>query len=102
MELPKGQKRRVKERLKSYIRDPPALNLIDSLLTLDPAHRVDADKALNDQFFWTDPMPQPLQNMLKHHTSSMFEFLAPPRRPGGGKGPPAQQQTEGQYKDRVF
>lgn len=102
MELPKGHKRRVKERLKSYVRDTAALDLIDTLLNLDPNHRLDADKALNHAFFWTDPMPQPLHRMLSQHTTSMFEFLAPPRRPGGKGGPPAQPKNEGQYQDRVF
>lgn len=40
-----------------YIKDPLALDLIDKLLTLNPAERIDADTALNHDFFWTDPMP---------------------------------------------
>ena len=114
MELPKGQKRKVKERLKAYVKDPYALDLIDKLLCLDPAHRVDSDDALNHDFFWTDPMPSDLKDMLSTHNTSMFEYLAPPRRRGGGGGggggqaaqPPANarnpagaMQTE---FDRVF
>lgn len=56
-ELPKGSKRRVKERLKHYVKDPYACDLIDKLLWLDPSKRIDADAALNHDFFWTDPMP---------------------------------------------
>jgi cyclin-dependent kinase 9 len=57
MELPRGSKRRVKERLKPYVKDASACGLIDKLLWLDPSKRIDSDQALNDDFFWTDPMP---------------------------------------------
>ena len=82
IELPKNSKRKVKERLIAYMKDQHALDLQDKLLTLDPTKRIDSDTALNHDFFWTDPMPQDLTNMLSKHTTSMFEFLAPPRRPG--------------------
>ncbi|PZC73129.1 hypothetical protein B5X24_HaOG209987 [Helicoverpa armigera] len=39
MELPKGQKRKVKERLKPYVKDPYGCDLLDKLLQLDPAKR---------------------------------------------------------------
>lgn len=108
LDLPKGQKRKVKERLKAYVKDPYALDLIDKLLVLDPAQRIDSDDALNHDFFWSDPMPSDLKNMLSTHNQSMFEYLAPPRRRGGhmpqqpanqGRNPAATNQTE---FDRVF
>ncbi|XP_067825938.1 cyclin-dependent kinase 9 [Heptranchias perlo] len=108
LELPKGQKRKVKDRLKVYVKDPYALDLIDKLLVLDPAQRIDSDDALNHDFFWTDPMPSDLKNMLSTHNQSMFEYLAPPRRRGShmppqtanqNKNPAAANQTE---FDRVF
>ena len=34
------------------------------LLCLDPSKRFDADLALNHDFFWTDPIPCSLENML--------------------------------------
>jgi cyclin-dependent kinase 9 len=82
LDLPKNSKRKVKERLSPYMKDQHALDLQDKLLTLDPSKRIDSDTALNHDFFWTDPMPQELTNMLSKHTTSMFEYLAPPRRPG--------------------
>lgn len=107
MELPKGQKRKVKDRLKAYVKDPYALDLIDKLLVLDPAQRTDSDDALNHDFFWTDPMPSDLKNMLSTHNTSMFEYLAPPRRrghmpqqqPNQSRNPATTSQTE---FDRVF
>ncbi|KAL2298015.1 hypothetical protein Nmel_016976 [Mimus melanotis] len=108
LDLPKGQKRKVKDRLKAYVKDPYALDLIDKLLVLDPAQRIDSDDALNHDFFWSDPMPSDLKNMLSTHNQSMFEYLAPPRRRGGhmpqqpanqGRNPAATNQTE---FDRVF
>ena len=105
LELPKGQKRKVKERLKAYVRDQYALDLLDKLLSLDPKQRLDSDSALNHDFFWMDPMPSELTKMLSQHTTSMFEFLAPPRRPRGPAGPgPSrpQQHNPDQHYERVF
>lgn len=96
------------ERLKPYVKDPYACDLLDKLLTLDPSKRIDADSALNHDFFWTDPMPCDLSKMLGQHTQSMFEFLAPPRRAGRGQPHPAMPQpkphpaNESSYQDRVF
>uniref|UniRef100_A0A1A9WQQ8 Protein kinase domain-containing protein n=1 Tax=Glossina brevipalpis TaxID=37001 RepID=A0A1A9WQQ8_9MUSC len=80
VELPKNQKRRVKERLRPYVKDAYGCDLLDKLLTLDPKKRIDADTALNHDFFWTDPMPCDLGKMLSQHLQSMFEYLAQPRR----------------------
>uniref|UniRef100_A0A3Q1HPS4 Protein kinase domain-containing protein n=2 Tax=Anabas testudineus TaxID=64144 RepID=A0A3Q1HPS4_ANATE len=107
MELPKGQKRKVKDRLKAYVKDPYALDLIDKLLVLNPSQRTDSDDALNHDFFWSDPMPSDLKNMLSTHNTSMFEYLAPPRRrghmpqqqPNQNRNPATTSQTE---FDRVF
>ncbi|XP_004269232.2 cyclin-dependent kinase 9 [Orcinus orca] len=108
LDLVKGQKRKVKDRLKAYVRDPYALDLIDKLLVLDPAQRIDSDDALNHDFFWSDPMPSDLKGMLSTHLTSMFEYLAPPRRKGSqitqqstnqSRNPAATNQTE---FERVF
>ena len=39
LEIPRGSKRRVKERLKPYVKDQYACDLIDKLLSLDPSKR---------------------------------------------------------------
>ncbi|CAG5102032.1 Similar to cdk9: Cyclin-dependent kinase 9 (Danio rerio) [Cotesia congregata] len=102
----------VKERLKPYVKDAYACDLLDKLLILDPSKRYDSDSALNHDFFWTDPMPSDLSKMLAQHTQSMFEFLAPPRRPGHMRHPhhpapagptrPTTSVTDSGYQDRVF
>jgi cyclin-dependent kinase 9 len=106
MEIPKGTKRRVKERLKPYVKDAYACDLIDKLLSLDPTKRLDADTALNHDFFWTDPMPCNLDRMLSNHNQSMFEYLAPPRNRGRVMQPPPagqpQRPKDEGYIDRVF
>lgn len=110
MELPMGHKRKVKDRLKAYVQNMHGCDLLDKLLTLDPNGRIDADTALNHDFFWTDPMPCDLSKMLSHHLQSMFEFLAPPRRPAQmirhyQQMNASQLQNKSQdnsYQDRVY
>uniref|UniRef100_A0A671P943 Cyclin-dependent kinase 9 (CDC2-related kinase) n=1 Tax=Sinocyclocheilus anshuiensis TaxID=1608454 RepID=A0A671P943_9TELE len=65
------------------------------------------DDALNHDFFWSDPMPSDLKNMLSTHNTSMFEYLAPPRRRGHMPQQPANQNrnpatTSQSEFDRVF
>jgi len=98
MEIPKGTKRRVKERLKPYVKDPYGCDLIDKLLSLDPTVRPDADTALNHDFFWSDPMPCSLERMLSTHNTSMFELMAPARR-GGRAMQPQAMQVQQQHKN---
>lgn len=118
MEFPKGMSRKLKERLRSTIGCEYGLDLLDKLLILDPKKRLDSDSALNHDFFWTDPMPQDLANLLSQYTNSMFEFTTSRRRPMGhpgrhggqhifhpnhrGPGRIGNQNSSGQYIDRVF
>lgn len=117
MELPMNLKRRVKERLRPYVRDQLGCDLLDKLLQVDPNARIDADTALNHDFFWMDPLPCDLSKMLSQLTGvsdleghrliyrlliaaqfllplqSMFEFLAPSRRSGQMMRPYQQQMA---------
>ncbi|GFS63146.1 cyclin-dependent kinase 9, partial [Trichonephila clavipes] len=108
LELPKGQNRKVKERLKVYVKCPFALDLIDKLLKLNPSKRIDSDSALNHDFFWSDPLPSKLTKMLSTYTRSMFEYLNSKkkdnaRHQGAGPHPKAHSTAnDGQYHDRVF
>lgn len=116
MEIPRGQKRKVKDRLKAYVKDAGALDLLDKLLIVDPSKRIDADNALNHDLFWTDPMPTSFETALSHHTNSMFEYLSQSRRRVAANPMPVQSHSrshmnhfparpnlgDGQYHDRVF
>lgn len=102
LELSKGLKRTVKERLKAYVKDQYALDLIDKLLVLDPSKRIDSDTSLNHDFFWTDPMPSDLSEMLSKHNTSMFEYFVPARGRGAGQQPNAGQQRQIQNPDQHF
>ena len=53
----------VKDRLKPYVRDQYAIDLLDKLLCLDPRQRLNADDSLNHDFFYTDPMPADLSKV---------------------------------------
>jgi len=52
-----------------------ACDLLDKLLTINPEKRIDADSALNHDFFWSDPMPSDLSRILSLLTSNNFEYL---------------------------
>ena len=82
MQLPKEQKRKVRERLRAYIDNRDAIDLLDKLLTLDPSRRITADPALNHDFFWTEPMPSNLAHMLSQHLTSMYEYTTTSKRRG--------------------
>ena len=73
LELPSSS-RRVISRLRPYTNNQMACDLIDKLLCLDPSKRIDANSALEHDFFWTDPMPCSLEKMLSSLEKSMFQY----------------------------
>ncbi|RZB67351.1 Cyclin-dependent kinase C-2 isoform B [Glycine soja] len=48
-------KRRLREVFRHF--DHHALELLEKMLTLDPAQRITAKDALDAEYFWTDPLP---------------------------------------------
>ncbi|MES1905167.1 MAG: P-TEFb-associated cyclin-dependent protein kinase Cdk9 [Paramarteilia canceri] len=56
------------------VKDELALDLNNQLLILDPQQRIDADTALNHDFFFTDPMPCNLDSMMSQCKSNHFEY----------------------------
>lgn len=74
LELPRHLERRVKTTLRLLVTDEYALDLLDKLLTLDPDQRIDAERALDHDFFWNDQMPADLRPVISRHTTSMFEY----------------------------
>lgn len=69
----------VKNRLGRYICDPLGCDLLNKLLVINPEKRIDADSALNHDFFWSDPMPRNLSRILSLLPSNNFEYLLPRR-----------------------
>jgi len=107
IELPSVSRRRVKERLKPYVKENVACDLIDQLLCLNPDKRIDADESLNHDFFWSDPMPCSLEPTLSLHNQSMFEYLAPRRSGSAAKQAQkpqhrVKQEKEEQFTDTVY
>uniref|UniRef100_T1IJJ8 Protein kinase domain-containing protein n=1 Tax=Strigamia maritima TaxID=126957 RepID=T1IJJ8_STRMM len=62
----------VKERMKIWVKDDLGLDLVDKFLILDPDHRINANDALNHDFFWTDPMPGQLSKVMSTLKISNF------------------------------
>ena len=99
LQLRQDLRRRVKERLSSYIKDVNALDLLDKLLTLDPKKRMDSDDALDHDFFWTEPLPSDLK--LDKLNSSMFEYTAQNFKRNQFQRPAKPAGNE-QHYDRVY
>lgn len=75
MQLATGRIRKVRDRLKPFISEPTALDLIDKLLTLDPKQRIDADNAASSDFFYCGAPVADLKPLLSKYPS-MFELKA--------------------------
>ena len=73
LKLPQNERRKVQDRMKPYIQEPLALDLIDKLLTLDPKQRIDADNAVSSDFFYSEPPLADLKPLLSKYPS-MFEL----------------------------
>lgn len=65
----------VKSYLSNYTRDIYAGDLFDKLLTYDPKQRINADLALNHDFFWKDPMPSNLAEKMNKIRLSNFDYI---------------------------
>ena len=92
MILPTGPKRQLKARLRGVVENENGLDLIDQFLQLDPTKRIDADKALDHDFFWTDPLPCSIDRALLIHEQNN---MRPPV-----KKPSVDNNDE--YKDMVY
>ena len=101
LELPAREGRKLRERLRVFVEDPYALDLIEKLLVLDPKKRIDADSALEHDFFWKDPLPSSLTRTLSSLRSSKFVMHTGSQRPLGARVPP-QGAAPSHVHDRVF
>ena len=115
LELPKGQRRKIRERLRHYVKDNSSVDLIDKLLVLDPKKRIDSDACLNHDIFWEDPMPlqtelartlaqvrtsQFVMNSYHHHPA--HGGGGAPRPPGAAPRGTGGAGVGGNVQDRVF
>jgi cyclin-dependent kinase 9 len=100
--LPQGLKRRVIERMKPYINDQYAVDLLDRLLTLDPNYRIDSNDALDHDFFWSAPLPTEIK--LDKHLRNMYDLTEPPRHLQAPLQRLPQQKSiiSTQHVDRIY
>ena len=94
MELAQNLKRCVREKRKIYAKDTNGVDLVDNLLILDPSKRMDADTALNHDFFWSDPMPCDLAPTLSRVPTSLFELHTVRRGKVAGAAQPANNNNQ--------
>ncbi|KAI4308264.1 hypothetical protein L6164_031356 [Bauhinia variegata] len=64
-------KRRLREVFRHFERH--ALELLEKMLTLDPAQRITAKDALDAEYFWTDPLPCDPKSLPKYESSHEFQ-----------------------------
>ncbi|GAB4835324.1 Cyclin-dependent kinase C-2 [Ancistrocladus abbreviatus] len=64
-------KRRLREVFRHF--DRHALELLERMLTLDPAQRISAKDALDAEYFWTDPLPCDPKSLPKYESSHEFQ-----------------------------
>ncbi|CAI9106655.1 OLC1v1005858C1 [Oldenlandia corymbosa var. corymbosa] len=67
----KPLERRVRETF--WCVDKHALELLDRMLTLDPAKRISARDALDAEYFWADPLPCDPRSLPKYESSHEFD-----------------------------
>lgn len=123
------QRKLLQIKMKRYTHNEHALDLLKRLLTLDPSKRIDANAALDHDFFWDERDPQPadkkqLARSLSSISQSQFEYTSKSRRaqnsavnsnnfmpqqmvnrsnnhrPVGHR--PGPSNNDGQYRDHVY
>ncbi|CAJ0573238.1 unnamed protein product, partial [Mesorhabditis spiculigera] len=104
-------RRRVQERLSVIIKDTEAMNLLERLLSLNPAQRPSAEHSLDADFFYRTPYPaEDVSDLIRGlNHESMFEFTMgrgahQNRRPANQQQPAARPSAPApnEYKEMVF
>ncbi|KAG8383529.1 hypothetical protein BUALT_Bualt04G0023000 [Buddleja alternifolia] len=65
------RKKRIHELFRHF--DQHALDLLEKMLALDPAQRISAKDALDDEYFWCDPLPCDPKSLPKYESSHEFQ-----------------------------
>lgn len=73
-------------------------DLVDKLLTLDPATRPTADEALDHDWFWTDPLPAEVGNVPKFPSSHEYDKRKAADEHQGRGGEKARAAQEAAFK----
>lgn len=105
IDLKQGEERKIKKRLKPFIKEEDALDLIDKLLIINPAERIDSDNALLHDMFYNDIQREELK--LENCGRSNFEMFSKRNPAQGGNAIPKlmvkkPKLMEEEYCERVF
>lgn len=73
---------------------PEALDLVDRLLTLDPAKRISASEALDSDYFWTEPFPPDPSTLPKYPPSHEFQAKKRRQQSSSQQDPTKRQRVE--------
>ncbi|KAH3745007.1 Cyclin-dependent kinase C-1 [Pelomyxa schiedti] len=104
--MPKMARQNYPRRLREAFKDvaPEAIDLVERMLTLNPAHRISAESALDADYFWADPRPAEPKSLPRYPQSHEWNLKKRrqqnqppnPKRQKDGQGNPtamAHQQT---------
>lgn len=69
---------------------PETVDLLDKLLTCNPRERINAEEALDHDYFWTDPLPADPKTLPRYEASHEFDKRG--RRNQAPIGPPGMPQ----------
>ncbi|XP_031779185.1 cyclin-dependent kinase 9-like [Nasonia vitripennis] len=102
IELSKIHRRRVVERLQPYIKDRYACDMLDKLLVLDPKKRIDANEALDHDFFWRGEELSDLKLLMSKFNQSLFQWTALQRHQILQKAQLTAVPKKDCYEERIY
>ncbi|KAI6220182.1 putative cyclin-dependent kinase 9 [Aphelenchoides besseyi] len=77
LQLKPDQRRTLRSKMEKFEQNAEALNLLESLLTLDPSKRPTAENAILHNTFFSEPKyPDNIHHILRDLPSNIFEYTA--------------------------